>query len=317
MIKWIAWERHRRTNELCSYLGIEPTIFESNLPRLIKHPLFTLKTISEIFSNDIETLIIQNPSVLLTLIACLLHKIRGYRLIIDTHNAGIQPETYILKQLDWLYSYFQREADITIVTNEALADIVRGNGGEPFIMPDRLPRSQATKKLKLKGKYNLVYICSFGKDEPYEQVIEAVKKLSTDYIVYITGNYQKVQGKLKNKTSDNIIYTGFLDEYNYWNLLGSCDLVIDLTNRENCLLCGAYEAISVGTPMILSSKLALMRYFYKGCIYTDNSSQSIIEAVNNGIANKERLKLEINQLREELQQNWESIGARFKEILYQ
>lgn len=314
-VKWIAWQNHRRTEELCSYLGIKPTVLDSNSLRIFKHPLFVLKTIREIYKGEIETLIVQNPSIILTLVACLLRRVRGYKLVVDTHNAGIQPEDDFLKKLDWLYRYFQREANLTVVTNETLAGIVKNNGGIPFVMPDRLPNPKSVQKETLKGRRNLVYICTYGIDEPFIQVLDAAKELPKDYVLYVTGNYNKAIGITERYKQENIVFTGYLDEDRYWRLLGSCDLVIDLTNRDNCLVCGAYEAVSVGTPLILSSKLELMKYFYRGCVYTDNSLPSIIKAVHEGINDLERLRTEINQLRDELQKCWEKIGIDFRNVL--
>ena len=59
----------------------------------------------------------------------------------------------------------------------------------------------------------------------------------------------------------------------YVSMLYSVDATIDLTNRENCLVCGAYESVAAGKPMILSKTQALMEYFNKGAVYVEHTQR--------------------------------------------
>ena len=314
-IIWLAWERHRRTLELCNFLEIKPTLFASSLPRIIKHPYFFVKSFLLIQRKRPNALIVQNPSVLLTSLACLLHKSFGYKLVVDAHNAGLLPESRLLEKLQFIYKYFQREADITLVTNESLANMVRKNSGKPLNLPDKLPRPPQLKALKLRGKYNVVYICTFGLDEPYQEVVNAGKYISNDITIYITGNYKKGPKNIIERAPQQILFTGFLEEIDYWNLLYSADLVIDLTSRENCLVCGAYEAVSVGTPLILSDTKVLKEYFHKGAVFTSNRSNDIKQSIFLALRDINRLRLDIDELRTELNNKWFMQGDSFKRMI--
>ena len=77
----------------------------------------------------------------------------------------------------------------------------------------------------------------------------------------------------------NVRFTGFLAEQDYWDLLRGADGIIDLTLKPNCLVCGAYEALAVGRPMLLSDNAASMELFGDGATYTDNTPQGIRSAV--------------------------------------
>jgi len=57
--------------------------------------------------------------------------------------------------------------------------------------------------------------------------------------------------------SDNLTLTAFIDDNAYVTLLYSCDLIVDLTTREDCLVCGAYESVSAEKPLLLSDTTAL------------------------------------------------------------
>jgi hypothetical protein len=312
---WIAWEKHRRTIELCKYIGITPNILESNFNRAIKHPVYILKTILLINKNKPKILFVQNPSIILAFLACLLRNIYSYKLIVDAHNASIIPEGLILSKFYFLYNYVQKEADMTILTNNKLAEIVNNNGGNPFVLQDKIPEPSNLKIKELKGKYNLIYICTFEKDEPYEEVILAAKKLSSDIIIYITGNFRKCNFQIVKLAPENIIFTGFLSDKDYWDILYSADFILDLTKRDNCLVCGAYESVSVERPMILSDTEALRSYFSKGAIFTDNSAESICSSITYGISKQNELKREIKEIKNQLLSNWNQKGGELLEIV--
>jgi len=314
---WIAWERHRRTLEIADFLNIDPVIFEDKLPRLIRHTLNVFKTLAIIQRRKPKVLIVQNPSIVLTFIACLLHPVYRYALIVDSHNAGIIPESHLLKKLGFLYRYFQRNANVMVVTNDALAQIVEKNSGNPFILPDRIPQPHATEKIRLKGRYNIAYICTFKRDEPFQEVIEAVRSLDSDVVVYITGNHKYCPPHIFTNMTDNIVLTGFLSEEEYWNLLSSVDLIIDLTLRENCLVCGAYEAVTLECPMILSDTKALKSHFSKGVIFTRSGVTAIVDAVKKGLAQQAELRREISALKRELIDKWNVTGKQLKDYIYQ
>jgi hypothetical protein len=46
---------------------------------------------------------------------------------------------------------------------------------------------------------------------------------------------------------------------------------------EDCLVCGAYEGISVGKPLVLSNNRASVELFHDAALFTDNSVQSLIQ----------------------------------------
>jgi hypothetical protein len=94
--------------------------------------------------------------------------------------------------------------------------------------------------------------------------------------------------------------------------------VIDLSTRERCLLCGAYEAVAAGKPMILSRTRTLMDYFTRGAVFTDNTVDGSPHSIRNAILDlrgrEAELKAEVAILRHELAQDWQ---ARLPRLLAQ
>jgi glycosyltransferase involved in cell wall biosynthesis len=313
-IIWIAWEKHRRTVELCKHFDIELITYLGTTNRLIKYFIYSFRTLLDIIKNNPNVLIIQNPSVFLTFISCLLKPVFGYKLIVDTHNAGILPEISFLRKLSFLYKYFQRAADLTIVTNMNLAAIVRANGGRPFIMPDKLPTidvkvSESTSYTD--NTIKIVYICTFGADEPYLELIDATRHFNEDVIFYVTGNITRLPVKAIASKPTNLIFTGFIPENEYWNLLSTADIIVDLTNREDCLVCGAYEAVAVEVPLILSDTEALRNYFTEGTVFTKNTTQDLIINISHAIENISCLRAKMKQFKNQLENNWRIIEGNF------
>lgn len=313
---WLAWQFHRRTVTLCDFIEIDPFLFVSNHPRIIKHPLFILKTIKTIFREKPKTLIVQNPSIFLTLLACIFKPLLKYVLIVDTHNVGILPDNNFLKRCEFLYRYMHRCADLTIVTNQNLAKIILKNKGNAFVLPDRLPFPLVTEFKRKEMKYQVVVINTFGKDEPYREIFKIAQKLPIDIKLYMSGNKKNISADLIKENEKYIHFTGFLSELEYWNLLASADLIIDLTYREDCLVCGAYEAVALAKPLILSNTKALKLYFYKGVIFTSNNPEGILRSVVAGIKNLHKLQEDMKSLKAEISERWQQQGNAFKTFLH-
>mgnify|MGYP001820712959 CR=1 FL=1 len=245
-------------------------------------------------------LYVQNPSMILAALACLYQSLFGTPVVVDRHTTFLLSRKYrntpriILYKLLNLYTV--RCAELTIVTNTFLAELVESMGGRSFVLPDKLPELIFTQKIALEGRSNLLMISSFGNDEPVEQVINAMDKLQVEGVsIYITGNYRK-----KFSDSDielwpaNVHCTGFLPEQDFLNYLYSVDAVIVLTTSDYCMLCGCYEAVSSKKPLITSDKDVLSDYF-RGAVFVDNSESgiynAIIEVLGNLVNYKDKIVL--------------------------
>jgi len=193
---------------------------------------------------------------------------------------------------------------LTIVTNDQLAKEVAENGGRPFVLEDPIPQLKPTNRIVLKGTHNIVFVCTFEKDEPYEEVIESAHYLDTSICIYITGKYQKAEADIVKQAPLNVLFCGYLPEQEYVNLLQASDAVMDLTLMQDCLVCGAYEAVALEKPMILSDTFILRRYFYKGAVFTENNSRAIATSVTRAIRDRERLQYEVRELKQELETQW-------------
>ena len=299
---WLTWERQRRNTGISSSLGWKLFEIAHNKSRAYRYTLCSIKTISIILKERPDILVVQNPSIVLCSIALLSKKIFRYKLIIDSHNSGIFPVEGRSKLLMCISKLLQRYASLTLVSNEYLKTMVQENEGIAFVLPDRIPIVPQTRTVPLAEGVNVLYICTFSEDEPYAEVLKAARLLPENATVYFTGKYE---GKLDTSfLPQNVRLLGFVPEQKYWSLLSSADLVMDLTTREGCLVCGAYEGIAMSKPLVLSDTEALRSYFNRGCIYVAPTADSIAKGIKSAIENYDNLVSEIEILKTSLKQDW-------------
>lgn len=310
---WITWEKQPRNKGISDALGCPFYELDIKRGRLIRYYLSILMTFKIIKTNKPDIVIAQNPSIVLAFYVIFLRSIFKYKVVIDAHNAAIYPcegkKPILMRLAKWL----QKKANLTIITNKLVYAVVKNNGGVPVILPDRLPNLPILSTNIERDKYKIVFICSYAEDEPYKEVIKAAELIPANVYIHITGKYQ---GKLKKEDMpENVVLEGFVPDEKYIELLNSADFIMDLTLREDCLVCGAYESVSVNKPMILSDTPALKEYFYLGSIYVQPEVQAIVDGINKAIENKSKLDTEIVQLKEDINKIWSELFNDFKQQL--
>lgn len=301
---WVTWEKQRRNKEIANSIDALYNEIIINGNRIKRYILSLYKTANLYIKEKPDVVICQNPSVVLALFTVIFKKVFGYCAGVDTHNGGLalDSSSELLKKVA---KFIQRNADFIIITNEPLKEIVENNGGTAIVLPDKIPDIKKAKIKKLQHKTNLLFICTYAGDEPFEEVFKSagILKNVDDVGIYVTGNYtNKVEPSMY---SDNLHFMGRIPWDDFDSMLQSADAVIDLTTRENCLICGAYESVSVKTPMILSNTEALKTYFNKGAVYAENTKEGIVNAVIEFISKKNILKDEVSKLKHELQTGWD------------
>jgi len=301
---WITWEVQRRNIGISSALGIIQYTIDSDRPSLMRYIESIFKTIVILRREEPEVVFAQNPSTLLALLLILIKRFYMKMLILDSHNSGIFLLEGRYALLNKISCWIQKKADLTLVTNDGLRREIERNGGRACVLLDRIPKIDGSRSLALRPGWSVAYVCSFSKDEPFLKVIDAARSLQQSGVtIYFTGSYL---GKVDiNLLPANIMMMGFLADPDYWGLLETCDLVMDLTTRDDCLVCGAYEGIAAGKPLILSATKATMTVFNKGCVHVENNVASICDGILTSITNYADKVKEIKELRNDLERKWQ------------
>lgn len=314
---WITWETQRRSVELSKKFGCDLFIVEHvGIMRYLK---CIWNTYNILRKNNPDLLFVQNPSMILAAMACIYKMLTGKPVVVDRHT------TFRLNKKDTftpyniahkIFNYFTlNKADLTIVTNAFLAQLVKNIGGNPFILPDMMPMLKEKESIQFNKKYNILLISSFASDEPIGEVFEAMKVIhNEDVCLYITGNSEKLTNDLAQSVPSNIILTGFLSEQRFVDMLFSVDAIMVLTTADCTMLCGCYEALAAGKPLITSDKDVLREYFY-GAVFVDNSVSGLADGIHKVIEKLDVHKKNTCEMRDKLKIEWDNKYDELEKLL--
>jgi hypothetical protein len=304
----LTWFQHRRTKELCAGLDIELVVLATNLRGPLRYLVLGARTVALLARRRPEVLLVQNPSLILAALGVVVRGVLSYQLIVDAHNEAVVPFMNRQRSVKWLSRWVIRKSDLTIVTNRQLAALVDGWGGRAFTLPDRVPSPPATTSTRaLAGVFNVVLIATHAADEPIAEVLAAVR--GSDLQLYVTGDPRRLNSDLAAGALPNVRFMGFLQEEDYWALLRSADGIVDLTRMDNCLVCGAYEALALGKAMLLSNNAASIELFGRAAIFTNNTAADIRRGIEGLRLGRAQLEAEAERKRVELAERW-STSAR-------
>jgi glycosyltransferase involved in cell wall biosynthesis len=303
---WVSWNAHLRTDGLCAAWGVPLQVLRPTLPGALKWLELPLRTLWLWGRERPRILFVQNPSLALTTLAALCRPLFRYRLVVDAHNEGVRPFDRPYASVRWLTRRLLKAADVTIVTNDALADDVRAAGGRPQTLPDSLPAVPEPGPAVRPGRNaaDVVVIATYRRDEPIADIMAAAAMLPELSFAF-TGPGERYRDD-STPVPPNVRLTGFLDDADYWRLLAQATAVCDLTLKPDCLVCGAYEALAVGRPMVLSDNPPTRDLFGHAAVLTGSSPDAIAAALQTAIDDRERLEARARELRASFSARWQA-----------
>lgn len=305
---WISWKAHRRTTGLCAAWGLPLHIIPYARGRLLDRLRWfeqAGRTLTLLRRTKPKILFVQNPSLLLTTLALSSRRVFGYTLVVDGHNEGVRPFMRRGRLVRWLTQRVLRNADVTIVTNAALAKDVIVAGGRPLVLPDGLPTVDLPAKQTKSSREEVplvAVISSFLADEPIAEILAAAAEIPGVRFAF-TGDARRFPRDLV--LPDNARCTGYLSERAFWRLLADADVICDLTLKPDCLVCGAYEALALAKPMVLSDNPATRSLFGPAACLTNNEPADIARAVRDAIEHYETLASNARSLRNAYMAPWQ------------
>jgi glycosyltransferase involved in cell wall biosynthesis len=301
---WIAWHAHRRTLGLCAAWNVPLHVVDSDRGGILRWAERGVETLKLLHRHRPRILFVPNPSLALTVLAFLARRIYRFHLIVDAHNEGVRPFARANASVRWLTRRLLKGADATIVSNGALAGDVRAAGGRPLVLPDRLPEPPASARDIDRGSDapEIVVIATFAPDEPIAAVVEAAAKLP-EIGFAVTGDAARFTA-LGIALPPNVRLTGFLPDVEYWELLAQAAVVCDLTLKSDCLVCGAYEALALAKPMVLSDNPPTHELFGPAAVLTGGEPHDIATALRTAFERREMLATRLRALRETYRARW-------------
>jgi len=303
--QWISWERHQRSRSLAAELGIrlrEIAVSGGRLTRYWRCGTRTLALLSPARGRP-HTVFVQVPSIVLGVLTIVLRGPLRLRVIVDAHNAVFENALKFKGPAGGVYRWLVRKADGVIVTNEAVAAQARTLGGRPFVLPDPVPALEPAGAAPPSN--NVVVISTWAEDEPLEAILQAAQWLPRQLQMTITGRPKGAAAELAARTP-RVVAPGFLSDTAYVALLSSARVIVDLTTRDNCLVCGAYEALAVGRPLVVSDTRALRELLRDGAIYCENEPRAIADAIAQASAEEQGMAARCGARREAYRLEWQA-----------
>lgn len=289
-----------------SYMVYYPFFGSNYFTIAFKYLFQTLKSLFILFKEKPNIIFCMSPPIFTTLPAWIYTKIihnTGY--VIDYHTSSFVKPIYV--KLFFIQKFFAKRAITNIVTNSYLNNILHDWKVDSTIISDiRVEYNNISEYKHLRKGFNVVFVSSFSYGEPLEVVLDAFKRLTDQGInLYVTGSLKEANKEIINKAPANVLFTDFLSYSEYAGLLKDADVVMALGTVDNTMQRGAYEAMALEKPIIISDWKILRETFSKGAIYVDNT----IDGITNGILemkkNIKKYQKEIKILKKERSEIWE------------
>ena len=299
---WLTWEVQRRNRSLAKAVSATLHELRHSGGRLARYCALIPRTFALVRRERPAVIYYQNPSIILAALLATMKALRltRARLIGDFHNAGVYPPA----GARWLVPWIVRNSDLVIVSNRNLEAAIARFGGRAMSIPDPIPHFEAgAHEPAATETFDVLFICSWAPDEPIVEVLKAARLVGErqpGIVISITGRPKLDKVGWSESIPDNVRLTGFLAELEFERRLLAAKVVLDLTTRADCMVCGAYEAVSAGVPMVLSDNEPTRAYFRRGALFTDNSAQSIAAEILRAHDHHAKLQREVADLRLEL-----------------
>jgi glycosyltransferase involved in cell wall biosynthesis len=315
MITWAPYSG--RSEGLAQHLGIRNYFihylsFQRPWIAPAKYPLQAAKTLEILLRERPAVVIAQNPPPVAPLVAALYARATGGGFIMDSHS-----EPFFTRRWKWtlpLQRQLALRALATVVTNEHLASIVRGWGARaliavdpPIELPPLPPRQPAPQ-------FTVVVVSTFADDEPIDEVLQAARALP-DVHFAITGDPAFARPEWLADPPPNVEFTGFLQKAQYYPRMGNANAMVVLTTYDHTVLRGAWEALDLGQPLVLSDWPILREYFQGGTVHVANRAASIEAGIRDVRAREHELRAAMLVWRDERRRAWRAAQAEIERLI--
>ncbi|MCX7786011.1 MAG: glycosyltransferase [candidate division WOR-3 bacterium] len=315
-IAFVTWYSATRSRVLARTLNADLITIKYKtkvrLLRLIFNPILIAITFFRLLSQNYEIVLAQIPPIGSAIAGFLYAKLFSKKIIFDTHSGLFFPQAWHQNLYLLLYRIMLQNITMNLVHNEGIYKRNLLKNTRTIVLEDKLPFNLPDKPLTEKEKFRVAVICGYGQDEPIQAILESIR-LIPEIEFYLTGNSENLKDNYP--IPQNLILTGYLSNEEYETCLKNVHAIIALTSRPDTVLCGAYEAVSLGKPLITSNTPILRKYFSKGTIHTQNDSIAIAESLKILLNNYERLQKETLELRKEKETLWQKQFMPLEELL--
>lgn len=278
----------------------------------LRYAFHGIQTLRLLFQKRPRVVIVQSPPSFAILFVALYCKMTNSRYIVDAHSDAFQRGIWTRPR--WLYNWITRNAALTLVTDHFFCTMIEQKGGRAMVLRDPVA-STPFLPIQRREQFSVTVVNTFAPDEPLEAVLQAAASLP-DVSFSITGKCSRANPALLQQAPSNVVFTDFLPDEAYYQLLRSSHAVMSLTTRDHTLQCGACEALSLERPIITSDWPLLREYFCNGTVHVDNTPDGIRRGIESLKRDYNRYEAEVVELRQMRRQEWQQQSAKLAELIY-
>lgn len=278
----------------------------------LRYAFHGMQTLRLLFQKRPRVVIVQSPPSFAVLFVAIYCKMTNSRYIVDAHSDAFQRGIWTRPR--WLYDWIARNAALTLVTDRFFCTKIEQKGGRAMVLRDPVA-STPFLPVQRREQFSVTVVNTFAPDEPLEAVLQAAAGLP-EVSFSITGKRSRANPALLQQAPSNVIFTDFLPDEAYYQLLRSSHAVMSLTTRDHTLQCGACEALSLERPIITSDWPLLREYFCNGTVHVDNTPGGIQEGIESLKRDYNRYEAEVVELRQRRRQEWQQQSAKLAELIY-
>lgn len=319
----IAWAPHApRSQRLATALGAEIytvhfLAFQRPLAAPLKYPVQALVTASLLWRKHPRVVLVQNPPIFAVMLVALYACLTRNHYIIDTHTGAL-----VGYKWQWsipLHRWLSRHALATLVTNASLRERIAGGKQRTFRIliiedPPAEWSSASPSPSSTRAARQVVVIATYDSDEPIAAVLEATRQLP-EVSFAITGDVHRLQPMLCAACPPNVCLTGWLNDADYSALIHQARVLVALTTRDHTTLCGAWEALYAGQPLVTSDWPVLRASFPQGAVFTGATAKEITAAIHLALAQEDSLRAAMQALAASKRQMWATSIVQLRQLI--
>lgn len=298
--------------EMANPIYLYSTSWKGPLSAPLRYIIQGARTLPLLFQKRPRVVLVQSPPSFAVLFVALYCALTGSRYIIDAHSDAFQRSIWTRPK--WLYDKITRGALLTLVTDEFFRTAIEQKGGRAMVLRDPVALAPLSP-IRKPEQFSVTVVNTFARDEPLEAVLQAAASMP-DVHFSITGKRSRANPDLLRHVSSNVVFTDFLPDEAYYQLLRSSHAVMSLTTRDHTLQCGACEALSLERPIITSDWPLLREYFCNGTVHVDNSADGIRQGIEALKRDYGRYEAEVVELRQMRRQEWQQKTAELVDLIY-
>lgn len=317
---FMSWHKSQRSRNLAEKLSLNLLAIQPEGLALYRFVKCAIWTIFHLLAKRPKIIVIQYSFLLLAILS--IYKVINIGpiiLICDCHTKALKRSVsgrfgnIFHKIKKWSFT----KSTLCIIHNPDQSLDVLNFSKSYTVLRDPIPifsrnfTSDDTRKVLVEE--SIVFVCSYDKDEPIAEMVSAAKSLSRICKIYMTGNVPKKYRWILD--SNEINFTGYLDESRYQSLLSDATLIISLTTEDSCVQSAGFEAMAAGSAYLTSKKKSLVDMLGAAAAYTENNAPDIIAAAEIAMKNRIMLVAEMEKLKIFLNEEFEKNLQGIKKII--